>query len=308
MNSRSLIRLGSLFLFIASLATGASAQATRTWVSGTGSDANPCNRTAPCKTWAGAYGQTAAGGEIDAMDSGAFGSLTIGKSLTVDGGGNFAGTAASGTTGFVINAATNDQVTIRNVSLDGAGAPKGTIGIRTTAVGSVDIQNVYIFNFAQRAVSIENAAAAQIQIRNCFFYNNGQTAVVVQPLISANVQVSIDKTTISKNGVGAGTAGGIFVTNGGRVVVRDSQIDHNTAPGVEAGPNGEALIDSSDVSFNSDGVKTSGGTIRISRSTLAYNSGSAANNTSGTINTYGDNRMAGNGTNNTGTGAIPGVQ
>jgi hypothetical protein len=172
----------------------------------------------------------------------------------------------------------------------------------------VDIQNVYIFNFAQRAVSIENSAAAQVQIRNCFFHNNGQTAVVVSPLIAANVQVSIDKTTISKNGVGAGTAGGIFVTNGGRLVVRDSHIDHNTAPGVEAGSNGEALVDSSDISFNSDGVKTSGGTIRVSRSTLTYNSGQATNNTSGTINTYSDNRMAGNGTNNTGTGALPAVQ
>jgi hypothetical protein len=308
MNSRSLIRLGSAFLFIASLASAASAQATRTWVSGTGIDGNPCSRTAPCKTWASAYTQTAAGGEIDAIDSGAFGTLTIGKSLTVDGGGNFASALASNTTGFLINAATNDQVTLRNISIDGAGTPKGTIGIRVTAAGSVDIQNVYIFNFAQRAVSIENAAAAQVQIRNCFFHNNGQTAVVVQPLITANVQVSIDKTTISKNGVSAASAGGIYVTNGGRVVVRDSQIDHNTAPGVEAASNGEALIDSSDISFNSDGVKTSGGTIRISRCTLAYNSGQATNNTSGTINTYGDNRMAGNGTNNTGTGALPGVQ
>jgi hypothetical protein len=297
-----------VFLFIVSISSAASAQATRTWVSGVGDDGNSCSRTAPCKTWSGANAKTAAGGEIDAMDSGAFGSLTINKSLTLDGGGNFASTLASNTTGFVLNGAASDQVTIRNMSIDGAGGTKGTIGIRVVSTGSVDIQSVYISNFSQRAVSIENSAAAQVQIRGCFFYNNAQTAVVVSPLVAANVQVSIDKTTISKNGVGAGSAGGIFVTNGGRVVVRDSHIDHNTAPGVEAGSNGEALIDSSDISFNSDGVKTSGGTTSVSRCTLNYNSGQATNNTSGTINTYGDNRMAGNGTDNTGTGAVPALQ
>jgi hypothetical protein len=307
-NYRYLIRLGTVFLIIASLASAAAAQATRTWVSGTGDDGNPCSRTAPCKTWSGAFGQTAAGGEIDAMDSGAFGSLNINKSITLDGGGNFASTLASATTGFVLNGAVSDQVTIRNMTINGAGTTKGTIGIRTVSTGSVDIQNVYIFNFAQHAVSIENSAAAQIQIRNCFFHNNGQTAIVVAPSVAASVNVSIDNTTISKNGVTAGSAGGLFVTNGGRVVVRGSQIDHNTAPGVEAGSNGEVLVDSSDLSFNSDGVRTSGGTVRVSRCTLTYNSGQATNNTSGIINTYSDNRMSGNGTNNTGAAAVPAVQ
>src|SRR3954471_5373196 len=187
MDTRSLVRLGSAFLFTLLLAAGASAQATRTWVSGVGVDGNPCSRTSPCKTWAGAYGMTAPGGEIDALDAGAYGTLTIGKALTLDGGGAFASTLASGGVGFLINAATNDQVTLRNMSIDGAGAPKGTIGIRITAAGSVDIQNVYIFNFSQRAVSVENAAASLVQIRGCFFHNNAQTAVVVQPLITANV-------------------------------------------------------------------------------------------------------------------------
>ena len=39
----------------------AHAQATRTWVSGVGDDVNPCSRTAPCKTFAGAISKTAAG-------------------------------------------------------------------------------------------------------------------------------------------------------------------------------------------------------------------------------------------------------
>src|SRR3569833_3224253 len=60
------------------------AQATRTWVSGTGDDANPCSRTAPCKTFAGAISKTAAGGEINCIDTGGYGAVTITKSITID--------------------------------------------------------------------------------------------------------------------------------------------------------------------------------------------------------------------------------
>src|SRR4029453_17821662 len=88
-------------------ATAAQAQATRTWVSGVGNDANPCSRTAPCKTFAGAISKTAVGGFIDVLDPGGFGAVTIGKSITIDGsGGPLAGVLASGTQGVIINSAT----------------------------------------------------------------------------------------------------------------------------------------------------------------------------------------------------------
>ncbi|MCU1347026.1 MAG: hypothetical protein JWO56_56, partial [Acidobacteria bacterium] len=79
-------------------ATIANAQATRTWVSGVGDDVNPCSRTAPCKTFAGAISRTAAGGEIDALDDAGFGTLTITKAITVEGGGHIGGVLAAGTT------------------------------------------------------------------------------------------------------------------------------------------------------------------------------------------------------------------
>src|SRR5437763_15362461 len=90
-----------------------SAQATRTWVSGVGDDANPCSRTAPCKTFAGAISKTAAGGEIDALDPGGFGAVTITKSITIDGGGTFASVLVSGTNGIVVSAGINDVVILR---------------------------------------------------------------------------------------------------------------------------------------------------------------------------------------------------
>src|ERR1700758_1575195 len=96
------------------------AQASRTWVSGVGDDANPCSRTAPCKTFAGAISKTAAGGEIDALDPGGFGALTITKSITLDGGGGqVASVLVAGTNGIVVAAASNDVVILRNLRLDG---------------------------------------------------------------------------------------------------------------------------------------------------------------------------------------------
>lgn len=106
----------SLFCFVffavavcvCAMSSAAQAQATRTWVSGLGDDANPCSRTAPCKTFAGAYSRTAAGGEIDAIDPGGYGTISIGHALTIDGGGGqVASILATGTTGVNVNAGSN---------------------------------------------------------------------------------------------------------------------------------------------------------------------------------------------------------
>src|SRR6516165_8974652 len=101
----------SLIAFVVLGAAMLHSQATRTWVSGVGDDANPCSRTAPCKTWAGAISKTAPGGEIDALDPGGFGALTITKSLTLDGGGGqVASTLVAGTNGIVVAGGANDVV------------------------------------------------------------------------------------------------------------------------------------------------------------------------------------------------------
>src|SRR5512139_59000 len=110
-------------------AQSASAQATRTWVSGVGNDANPCSRTAPCKTFAGAISKTAAGGEIDALDPGGYGAVTITKAITIDGGGGqVASVLVSGTNGIVVQAGPVDVVILRNLRINGIGT--GLNGIR----------------------------------------------------------------------------------------------------------------------------------------------------------------------------------
>src|SRR5437899_11215961 len=108
------VALGALALMLFGV-TGAQAQATRTWVSGDGDDVNPCSRTAPCKTFAGAISKTAACGEIDALDPGGFGAVTITKSMTIDGTGTMASILAAGTAGVIVNALSTDVITLRGL-------------------------------------------------------------------------------------------------------------------------------------------------------------------------------------------------
>src|SRR5256886_3806650 len=103
MTSSKIVRFLSCAFLAGAFATVAHGQATRTWVSGVGDDVNPCSRTAPCKTFAGAISKTASGGEIDALDPGGFGAVTITKSITIAGDGTLASILASGTNGVNVN-------------------------------------------------------------------------------------------------------------------------------------------------------------------------------------------------------------
>jgi hypothetical protein len=142
------------------------AQATRTWVSGVGDDVNPCSRTAPGKTFAGAISKTAAGGVISVLDPGGYGAVTITKSITLDGGGIGGSILASGTNGIVINAAETDVVTIRNLSIDGAGT--GLNGIRILNAGTVHIINCSINGFTDAGIVIATPGnSAQVVVDNC---------------------------------------------------------------------------------------------------------------------------------------------
>src|SRR5512139_3382165 len=149
--------LATLWLLTLVLAGPAFSQATRTWVSGVGDDANPCSRTAPCKTFAGAISKTAAGGEISVLDPGGYGAVTITKSITIDGGGGqVASILAAGTNGVIVNAGTNDIVTLRNIRINGVrGTPTGGLnGVRFLAGAALHIENCTIFGFTQNAVDV----------------------------------------------------------------------------------------------------------------------------------------------------------
>src|SRR3954447_23072923 len=115
-----------MILIVAGFASLAQAQATRTWVSGVGDDANPCSRTAPCKTFAGAISKTASPGIINCLDPGGFGAVTITKSITIDCTGTIGSILSSGVQGIIVNAPSTAKVVLRNIDINGAGTTLGT--------------------------------------------------------------------------------------------------------------------------------------------------------------------------------------
>jgi len=185
------LRFGLGILLALSLSSVLSAQATRTWVSGVGDDANPCSRTAPCKTFAGAIAKTAAHGEINVLDPGGFGAVTITKSITIDGGGSIAGVLVSGTNGIVISAGATDLVVLRNLDMDGLNT--GLDGIKILGAGSVILENDDIYEFTQNGVEVAVTAATptQISIDNCRIDDTTLAGVLVNST-SATASVSID--------------------------------------------------------------------------------------------------------------------
>src|SRR5947207_14153377 len=131
--SHTLAKLAPVAVLLAfALPAAAFGQATRTWVSGVGDDANPCSRTAPCKTFAGAISKTANGGEINCLDPGGFGGVTITKSLTIKCHYTEGGVLVSGTNAVVVSAALTDTVTLRGLDIFGigTGAPTSLSGVK----------------------------------------------------------------------------------------------------------------------------------------------------------------------------------
>jgi len=176
-NFRTAFYTSLLIVFISPVAQ---AQATRTWVSGVGDDVNPCSRTAPCKTFAGAISKTAVGGEIDTLDSGGFGTLIISKSITIDGTEGLAGVLAGGTTtGFTINiTAPTDAaktVRLRGLSINGVGT--GTNGINVVAAAFVSIEDCVIDGFTANGINVETG---RVFVRNTTIRNNKAAGITAK--------------------------------------------------------------------------------------------------------------------------------
>jgi hypothetical protein len=226
----------------------AHAQASRTWVSGVGDDANPCSRTAPCKTFAGAISKTAAGGEISALDPGGFGGVTITKSITLDGDGTLASILASGTNGITINGA-NVVVTLRNISLIGVNGT-GLNGIHLFNGAAVIVDRVAISGFDTGIVTSTGhatvinstitqnpgfgvrAVGGSITVENSTLANNG---VAVQSDTGATVRLS--NNGVYNNQTGFGCGGGTLASAG------NNRKGNNVGGGVPAcSPNATIVI------------------------------------------------------------------
>ena len=228
------LRASAALALLLVVSSSASAQATRTWVSGVGDDVNPCSRTAPCKTFAGAISKTAVGGEIDCIDPGGFGAVTITKGMTIDGNGTFASILAAGTTGITINctgANVNDVVTIRNISINGAAT--GINGINFISGGALHIENCVISNFAQKGVNFLPVSNSKLFIKDTIIRNNNNVAagggVKITPAAGISVVASLDNVRLERNQFG------LLAEDRVKVSVRNSVAAGNNAQGFIAG-------------------------------------------------------------------------
>jgi hypothetical protein len=304
----------ALALLALALPASASAQATRTWVSGVGDDVNPCSRTAPCKTFAGAISKTAAGGIIMAMDDGGFGALTITKPITVDGGHHSAGMLASGGINAIninINPATqpanfvnNGHVVLKNLSIEGntsipsaGGFTPGLNGVRITAAKSVKIINSDIMFFSRNGVSVEpdaGAALTKVGVINSRIYNNGGAGVMVAPKGSSAARVTVRGNEFDDNGCGiAASRFGI-----------DAAFNFSVNCALAASTSGVTATsvvnafdnDIADSAFRGVFARGNSATVRIGRNTVTGTVASPALGTldGGFLLSYGNNLVTGN--------------
>jgi hypothetical protein len=289
------------YFFALSLVTSASAQAqaTRTWVSGIGDDANPCSRTSPCKTFAGAISKTAAGGEIDALDPGGFGAVTITKALTIDGGeGQVASILVSGTNGIVVSAGASDVVTLRNLSINGAvAASPGINGVNFLSGGGLHIEHCTIFGFSGNGINVRPTTAANVSVVDTTSRDNGGSGIFGSGGGSA-LRVTINKSRFEDNVIG------VFAADSTTFAVKDSDASGNSYAGFCALSNGSSaqldIVNSLAANNVSFGVQAGGGgspaVVNIGGVALVGNgAGGMVVGTNGSIVSFGNNQNSGSG-------------
>jgi hypothetical protein len=269
------------------------AQATRTWVSGVGDDVNPCSRTAPCKTFAGAISKTAAGGEIDVLDPGGYGTVTITKSITIDGsGGSIGSILASATNGVNVNAGATDRIILRNLSINGAGTTLGLNGINFLAGNSLLVENVKIFNFSQNCISFNTAAKANLLVSNSSFSNCAGGAITSSTTSGGSNFAQINNSTFFKSGAP------VLSGQNSTMEISNSVITANGGGGVSASTNTSVLnVQQSQIVNNTTfGVQSSNGAVvRLSQTNVTNNAGPGLQALSGgQIVSFQNNFIAGN--------------
>jgi len=265
--------------------TGAYAQATRTWVSGVGDDVNPCSRTAPCKTFAGAISKTAAGGEIDVIDPGGFGTVTITKSITIDGQGTMASILASATNGINVNAGAGDTVILRNLSINGAGTTLGLNGINFLAGRRLIIENCTIENFTTAGINIQpSTASAQTFVSNTSVKNAAPGIQISSVNAAGAISTFVSNTSVTQ-------AGGIGISTV-----------------VPAGkPSVSVLLDRINAAYLGTGVAANGaGASVVMGNSVVYANGAGVSQvSSGTVQSFKNNEIFANGADGTPLSQVP---
>ncbi|HEX8410534.1 MAG TPA: right-handed parallel beta-helix repeat-containing protein [Thermoanaerobaculia bacterium] len=275
-----------------------------------GDDVNPCSRTAPCKTWAGAISKTATGGIIDALDPGGYGALTITKAITVEGNGTLASGLHSGSNGFVINIAagpTNRNVVLRNLLIDGSGTTLGLDGVRFLSGDSLLIEGCSIEQVSSDGIEFLPNSLARLTVRDTTITQALGNGISIRPAVGGTARVSIHNSTIDRNGTGITVSDANSA--GSNVSIFNSNVTNNTTDGVFANSTTAVgvlvVVEGSEITHNSgSGLRTAGGNsiLRVANSLISGN-GTGASAPAGQLCSFLNNRLTGN----TAAGAFTGA-
>lgn len=278
MKQRLVLSTFAVLTLLLAATAPAFAQATRTWVSGVGDDANPCSRTAPCKTFAGAISKTAPAGEINVLDPGGFGAVTITKPITISSWGFEAGVLVSGTNGIVVNVPNaTDAVILRGLDIEGLGT--GLSGVTVLTGGNVTVEKSTINNFTVSGINFApTVAGSQLHVSDTVIRNNGifTTPASGQGVFvntSVAVTATLDNVRLERN------AAGLRVQGPGVATVSNSIAANNAFAGFATVSGGASLtVERSVISHNATlgaaGVAcNSGTTVRIGNDSFLNNNG-----------------------------------
>jgi hypothetical protein len=278
----------TLALVVTLPAAPANAQtAIRTYVSITGSDSNPCSLTQPCRHFQAAVNATSVGGEVDALDPGGYGSLTISQAVTIDGEGWSYVAPPSDAAAITINT-TSGSVYINGVSLNGVGV-SNAYGIQFTGAGTLNIQNSVIRNFTNYGIFLQPTASSKLFVSNTQVSDNNAFGVNITLQTAINVTGTLDHVALQNNGYGLaanGYPGAVTFT------ISDCMVSDNVLSGIDAGENAELLIRNSTIADNGNFgvVAGQGGSIWVTRSSI-YGNGVG---TQGNVASFGDNNLVNN--------------
>jgi hypothetical protein len=301
LNTRRLAVAAPVLVFaVLALAGPAFGQASRTWVSGVGDDINPCARNAPCKTFNGALGKTAPGGEINILDAGGFGVMNITKSVTVKAHGGTAGIAAAGGNGVVINAAPTDKVTLKGLDINGVtltGPPVSETGVKVLSAKRVKLKNVDVFKFRAGVAVLPTSPGTRVVMSGSELDDNGVGVIAAPGLGGDGARVTLRNNEITDN-----VCGITATSHGANADVPDAALRCGAATFLGFRRPVTVSAFGNLISDNGTGVSARGaltvtefGANELTGNDLA---GFQAINQA-TIRSYGDNHISGNGPNST---------
>ncbi len=277
-----------------------SAQATRTWVSGVGDDVNPCSRTAPCKTFAGAISKTATNGEINCLDPAGYGAVTITKSITIDCEDTQGSILAAGTTGVTVNITLNTDtkkhVRLRGLSINGASNTAAVSGVRVLAANFVSVEDTVIDGFQNHGISIETTSGTPKIIVD---------RVSIRGNVGNGINTFITGGTVNlaiSNSIFSSTATGVSLSSNTKATIRNSSAVNNTTGLVAF--QAEMNVFNCMISGNTTGISSqTGGVFRLYGNIITSN-GTGLASSGGSILSSNNNQVDGNTTNGVVTGFL----